>query len=116
MGEIIGDFNGGAGLTAAQRNRIAFPRRWIDVGKKAKHLRAVSRRHGPDEWPIEVDVNGTDARDTLDKRTLALNSSLKHSVSHHGHVRLCNTPLPLTCSTVDRRLHCKIISTHFKLR
>eukprot|EP01043_Picozoa_sp_COSAG02_P049112 COSAG02_NODE_4902_length_4849_cov_8.392280_2_plen_355_part_00 len=57
------------GLTAAQRDRIAFPRRWIDVDKKAKYLRAMSRRHGPDEWPTEVDVNGTDARDTLDRRT-----------------------------------------------
>ena len=42
------------GLTAAQRDRIAFPSRWIKVDKKAKYLRAMGRRHGPDEWPTDV--------------------------------------------------------------
>ena len=50
------------GLTDGQRNRIAFPRKWIDVDKKAKYLKAMGRRHGPDEWPTDVGIHGTDVR------------------------------------------------------
>jgi hypothetical protein len=45
------------GLTAGQRDRIGFPRMWIDVDKKAKYLRAMDRRHGPDEWPTEAETH-----------------------------------------------------------
>ena len=37
------------GLTNAQRDRLAFPHRWIEpLDKKAKYLRAKTRRHGAD--------------------------------------------------------------------
>lgn len=50
------------GLTTSQRDRIAFPRRWIDVDKKAKYLKAMGRRHGPDEWPTDTEICSMDVR------------------------------------------------------
>ncbi len=39
-----------SGLTASQRQRLAFPDHWLSLDKSARAKQAERLRHGPDQW------------------------------------------------------------------